>query len=136
MAFLINLIVGIILFFYGVKIYTSYNLRPVSNPCGTGENYYLNKHLHFLLFSIATSMVFLGPFSLVKYVFWFAILIILIFFFRLKFDIIVGSYILFLLWALFSMSYTSEPYQGTMMLIKYALPMLYLWLGYNAINGK
>lgn len=47
MAFLINLIVGIILFFYGVKIYTSYNLRPVSNPCGTGENYYLNKHLHF-----------------------------------------------------------------------------------------
>ena len=136
MAFLINLIVGIILFFYGVKIYTSYNLRPVSNPCGTGENYYLNKHLHFLLFSIATSMVFLGPFSLVKYVFWFAILVILIFFFRLKFDIIVGSYILFLLWALFSMSYTSELYQGTMLLIKYALPMLYLWLGYNAINGK
>ena len=23
-----------------------------------------------------------------------------------------------------------------MLLIKYALPMLYLWLGYNAINGK
>lgn len=136
MVFFINLIVGIILFFYGIKIYTSYNLQPVSNPCDTGESYYLNKHLHFLLFSIATSMVFLGPFSLVKYVFWFVILVILIFFFRLKFDIIVDSYILFLLWALFSMSYTSEPYQGSMLLIKYALPVLYLWLGYNAINGK
>lgn len=136
MALLINLIVGIILFSYGIKIYTSRKLKFVSNPCEIGESYYLNKQLHFLLFSIATSMVFLGPLSLIKYVFWLAILVILVFSLRLKFDIIVGSYILFLLWALLSMSYTSEAYQGFMLLIKYALPVLYLWLGYNAINRK
>ncbi|WP_346701312.1 O-antigen ligase family protein [Barnesiella sp. An22] len=137
MSVIINLLAGIILFFYGIRIYTSRNLRIVSNPVYQGMTYSLNRHLHFLWFSIATSMVFLGPFSLVKYGYWiFMLLLQILFSFRLKFDAIVVSYILFFLWALFSISYSSEINQGVMLLIKYILPLMYLWLGYNAVNTK
>ena len=137
MSTIINLLIGIILFSYGIKIYTSRKLRIVTNPVYQGMTYSLNRHLHFLLFSIVTSMVFLGPFSLVKYIYWIFILLLQILFsFRLKFDAIVGVYILFFLWALFSISYSSEINQGLMLLIKYVLPLMYLWLGYNAVNTK
>lgn len=138
MPLIINAIAGIILLYYAIRIYSTQHLLTVKNPCNGNQKITVNRNLHFLLFSIATAMVFLGPFSLVKYVFWILILGILCFTrsFVLRIDGIVGCYLMFVLWAVFSMTYSSEQYQGLMLIIKYILPLLYLWLGYNAINTK
>lgn len=138
MPLIINAIAGIILLYYAIRIYSTQHLLTVKNPCNGNQKITVNRNLHFLLFSIATAMVFLGPLSLVKYIFWILILGILCFTrsFVLRIDGIVGCYLMFVLWAVFSMTYSSEQYQGLMLIIKYILPLLYLWLGYNAINTK
>ena len=138
MPLIINAIAGIILLYYAIRIYSTQHLLTVKNPCNGNQKITVNRNLNFLLFSIATAMVFLGPLSLVKYIFWILILGILCFTrsFVLRIDGIVGCYLMFVLWAVFSMTYSSEQYQGLMLIIKYILPLLYLWLGYNAINTK
>lgn len=138
MTLIINAIAGIILLYYVIRIYSTQHLLTVKNPCNEDQKITVNRNLHFLLFSIATAMVFLGPFSLVKYIFWILILGILCFtrVFVLRIDGIVGCYLMFVLWAIFAMTYSNEQSQGLMLIIKYILPLLYLWLGYNAINTK
>ena len=138
MTLIINAIAGIILLYYVIRIYSTQHLLTVKNPCNEDQKITVTRNLHFLLFSIATAMVFLGPFSLVKYIFWILILGILCFtrVFVLRIDGIVGCYLMFVLWAIFAMTYSNEQSQGLMLIIKYILPLLYLWLGYNAINTK
>lgn len=137
MILLINLIVAFILAVYAIRIYSRETLKIVSHPNLPDRACYINRDLHFLIFSIATAMIFLGPLSLVKYGFWTALMVYLIFTrFRIKIDAIVICYMLFLVWALFSLIYSSVKFQGFMMLIKYSLPLLYLWLGYNAIEDR
>lgn len=135
MSLFLNLIVGIWMAFYAIRIYSSKRLKLVQHPLAPNIKCFLNRDLHFLIFCIATAMVFLGPLSLVKYGFWILFMLYLLFVrFKIKVDIIIISYLLFLIWAGVSISYSSVKFQGAMMLIKYSLPLLYLWLGYNAIH--
>lgn len=136
MTTLINLLFALWYVYYSFNIYNRRTLSCVKNPCGSVP-YPLNRNLHFLLFSIATAMLFLGPFSLAKYAYSIVILIFIIFTsLQLKFEQIVYTYLLFILWCSFSLLHSTDKMQGVMMLIKYTLPLLYLWLGYNAINDK
>lgn len=135
MSFFLNLIVGIWMAFYAFRIYFGKRLKLVQHPITPGIKCLLNRDLHFLIFSIATAMIFLGPLSLVKYGFWILFMLYLLLArFKLKVNAIVICYFLFLIWAAISISYSSVKFQGTMLLIKYFLPLLYLWLGYNAIH--
>lgn len=135
MSLFLNLIVGIWMAFYAIRIYSSERLKLVQHPLTPNIKCFLNRDLHFLIFCIATAMVFLGPLSLVKYEFWILFMLYLLFVrFKIKVDIIIISYLFFLIWAGVSISYSSVKFQGAMMLIKYFLPLLYLWLGYNAIH--
>lgn len=135
MSLFLNLIVGIWMAFYAIRIYSSKRLKLVQHPLAPNIKCFLNRDLHFLIFCIATAMVFLGPLSLVKYGFWILFMLLLLFVrFKIKVDVIVICYSLFLIWAAISISYSSVKFQGAMLLIKYSLPLLYLWLGYNAIQ--
>ena len=136
MTILLNLLFTIWFVYYSFRIYNRQNLLCIQNPC-KNELYPINRNLHFLLFSVATAMLFLGSFSLVKYAYSIILLLfIALTSFQLKFEKIIYIYLLFLLWCCFSLLNSLDKVQGIMMLIKYSLPLLYLWLGYNAINNK
>lgn len=47
-----------------------------------------------------------------------------------------GAYLLFFLWLIISTSYSESRYDSMMLLIKYSIPLLSLWLGYSAVEGK
>lgn len=137
MVLLLNLFAAFLIAVYAIRIYSRETLMIVSHPNSPNIACYINRDLHFLVFSIATAMIFLGPLSLVKYGFWTVLMLYLMFTrFRMKIDAIVICYMLFLAWALFSLIYSSVKFQGVMLLIKYSLPLLYLWLGYNAIEDR
>lgn len=136
MTILLNLLFTMWFVYYSFRIYNRQNLLCIQNPC-ENEPYPINRNLHFLLFSIATAMLFLGSFSLVKYAYSIILLLfIALTSFQLKFEKIICIYLLFLLWCCFSLLNSLDKVQGVMMLVKYSLPLLYLWLGYNAINNK
>ena len=46
------------------------------------------------------------------------------------------TYALFFAWLCVTMTYTPVPRDGAMMLIKFALPMLFLWLGYSSLSNE
>lgn len=137
MSLLLNLVFAVLIVIYAIRIYSDRNLKVVRHPVQQDSLCLMSRDLHFLLFCIATAMIFLGPFSLVKYGFWIMFMLYLTFTrFHLKIDIIVVCYLLFLAWSLFALSYSSVKFQGLMLVVKYTLPLLYLWLGYNAVQDS
>ena len=54
----------------------------------------------------------------------------------MKFEFMTIMYLIFFFWLCCTMTYTTVTRDGYMMLIKYALPMLFLWLGYSALNNE
>ncbi len=138
MALLINIIAAVVLFLIPILAYSKGEDKIVPDPFDKERNISISFELYFLIYSVLTAMVFLGPLSLVKYAFW---IIFLIFLaskrLELKFGGIVNSYILFLVWGVVSAVFmSSAKYSSMMMLIKYSLPLFYLWLGYTAINDS
>ena len=102
------------------------------------EPYLLSPNMYFTIFTICTAPVFLGAFSLYKYALWFLLILILIYtrVIRIRWEGMTMTYALFFLWLCYTMTYTSAPKDGAMMLIKYSLPMLFLWLGYSSLSNK
>lgn len=132
----LNYIIGVIVFYlaYSYSFQKCMVLRYPIIP--KGYEAIVTKNMSFLLFSIATSMVFLGPLSLVKYTVWILILSVLSFTrFRCKLDVVMWFYLIFLAWCCYALTYSQDTGAGINMLIKYCLPVLYFWLGYNAIES-
>ncbi len=138
MALIINIIAAMILFCYPYKYYGAGKIVTATHPFNRLKQIYINPELGFLVFSVLTAMVFLGPLSLAKYAYWIVFLIILAFSrLEIKMGAIVGSYLLFVTWAVVSaLLFSSVKFQALMMLIKYLLPLFYLWLGYTAITDS
>lgn len=138
MVFIINLIAALILFYIPIQAYRNGD-RIVKSPFDENCQIEIGFQLWFLVYSVVTAMVFLGPLSLVKYGYWILFLLFLVFNRNLEFKgcAIVGVYSLFLIWAAISaIIFSTVKFQALMMLIKYALPLFYLWLGYTAINDS
>lgn len=137
MALIINLVVGLIAFYFAYRFALNKQM-VVTLPWDKRYEYVCNQNLSFLIYSILTAMLFLGPLSLFKYVVWIVLLLSIIYRggFRFRFNIVLGAYSLFVLWNLYTMTYTLYPGQGWMMLLKFCLPYLYFWLGYNAIQRE
>lgn len=131
----INYIVGLIAFYYAWK-YAFTKKMVVSNPWGKEQKYVCNQQLSFLLYCILTAMLFLGPLSLVKYGVWIIIMLLMSLKqgFKCPWNGVMGAYSLFVLWNIYTISYSAYPEQGWMMVLKFSLPYLYFWLGYNAIK--
>lgn len=102
------------------------------------EPYLLSPNMYFTIFTICTAPVFLHGMSLYKYALWFLLILILIYtrVIRIRWEGMTMTYALFFLWLCYTMTYTSAPKDGAMMLIKYSLPMLFLWLGYSSLSNK
>lgn len=131
----INYIVGLVAFYYAYQY--AFNKRMViPDPWVKGQKYVCNQNLSFLIYCVLTAMLFLGPLSLVKYVVWIVIMLMMCFKpgFRKPWNGVMGAYSLFVLWNLYTMTYSQYPSQGWNMIIKFCLPYLYFWLGYNAIT--
>ncbi len=138
MVLLINLIAALLLFWYPIKIYRSKSERPAIHPLDGDRLIAINPDLDFLIYSVLTAMVFLGPLSLWKYAYWVTALLVLAFTrLKIKWDAIVVSYLIFILWGIISAAFISgAKFQGLMMVIKYTLPLFYLWLAYSAIRDS
>ncbi len=138
MKTILSLIIFIVLCCWIGIIYFSDKKKFRSIYYKNGESYLLSRNMYFVIFTVCTGPVFLGSLSLLKYGLWFAIVLLLLFTGRIraKFEAITVTYIIFFLWMCYTMTYTTAPRDGVMILIKYSLPMLFLWLGYSAINNE
>ena len=105
---------------------------------GKDEHYLLSQNMYFVIFTVCTAPIFLGSLSLLKYGLWFMTMLVLLFVgkVRIKFEFMTVMYGIFFLWLCYTMTYTTVPRDGAMMLIKYALPMLFLWLGYSGLRNE
>ena len=45
-------------------------------------------------------------------------------------------YLAFIMWNLYTLTYSRYVFQGWMMIVKFCLPILYFWMGYNAIEEE
>lgn len=102
------------------------------------EPYLLSPNMYFTIFTICTAPIFLGSLSLIKYALWFLLILLLIFtrVIRIRLEWMTMTYALFFAWLCITMTYTPVPRDGAMMLIKYSLPMLFLWLGYSSLSNE
>lgn len=103
-----------------------------------GEYYLLSQNMYFVIFTVCTAPIFLGSLSLLKYGLWFMTMLALLFVgrVRVKFEFMTVMYSIFFLWLCYTMTYTTVPRDGVMMLIKYFLPLLFLWLGYSSLKNE
>lgn len=131
----LNLIFAIVTFYFAYKYAF---VKQMVLKCGLlGDDLYeVDNNLSFMLYSVLTSMLFLGPFSIPKYVVWIMIIIGMMRRWQIVNNKVIGLYILFILWCLYGLSYSPDPNQGVLSLIKYIIPVLYFWMGYNAVNSR
>lgn len=138
MQTILSLIIFIVLTYWIGKIYLSNKVKFRAVKFWQGEYYVLSRNMYFVIFTVCTAPVFLGSLSLLKYGLWFATILLLLIMskIRIKFEAVTIMYSIFFLWLCYTMTYTTVPRDGAMMLIKYSLPMLFLWLGYSSINNE
>ena len=140
MSLFLNLFALIAFIIISVRIFTPAfdKYRLVKFIGNRGYLYRINRNMYFLIFVVCTAPFFLGQFSLIKYGVYFITLILLLILgqIKIKVDIIVGSYLLFFLWLFITIVYSESRYDSIMLLIKYAIPLFSLWLGYSAIESK
>ena len=135
MAIVINAIITVILLYYAYK-YASGGTMIIKHPFKVGEYYECNNNLSFMIFSVMTAMVFLGPLSLVKYAIWIFFMLLMLRRWVKKWDGVMTIYLIFILWNLYTLTYSHYIFQGWMMIVKFCLPILYFWMGYNAIEDS
>lgn len=138
MKTILSLIIFVVLLFWIGQIYLSNKKKFRAVRYGQGEYYVLSRNMYFVIFTVCTAPIFLGSLSLLKYGLWFITVLLLLFLgkVRIKFEATTIMYSIFFLWLCYTMTYTPVPRDGVMMLIKYSLPMLFLWLGYSALNNE
>lgn len=138
MQTILSLLIFVVLLYWIGQIFFSDKKKFRAVKYGRGEYYLLSRNMYFVIFTVCTAPIFLGSLSLLKYGLWLMVVLLLLFIgkVRMKFDAIIMMYFVFFFWLCYTMTYTLVPRDGIMMLIKYALPMLFLWLGYSAINNE
>lgn len=137
MQTILSLLIFVVLTYWVGQIYFGKKkLRLVEY--GKGEYYLLSQNMYFVIFTVCTAPIFLGSLSLLKYGLWFMTMLALLFVgkVRIKFEFMTVMYSIFFLWLCYTMTYTTVLRDGAMMLIKYALPMLFLWLGYSGLRNE
>lgn len=138
MKTILSLIIFFVLVWWIYRIYISKQVKFRAVEVDKGEHYLLSPNMYFVIFTVCTAPIFLGSLSLLKYGLWFVAMLALLFVgkVRIKFEFMTVMYSIFFLWLCYTMTYTSVPRDGAMMLIKYSLPMLFLWLGYSGLSNE
>lgn len=138
MKTILSLIIFFVLVWWIYRIYLSGQVKFRAVEVDKGEHYLLSPNMYFVIFTVCTGPIFLSSLSLLKYGLWLIVMLALLFAnkVRLKFEFMTVMYSIFFLWLCYTMTYTTVPRDGTMMLIKYSLPMLFLWLGYSGLSNE
>ena len=137
MKTILSLLIFVVLAIWVGQIYFGKKkLRLVE--VGKKEYYLLSPNMYFVIFTVCTAPIFLGSVSLLKYGLWFMTMLALLFVgkVRIKFEFMTVMYSIFFLWLCYTMTYTTVPRDGMMMLIKFSLPILFLWLGYSGLSNE
>lgn len=135
---IISLLLLITLFLWIFTIYYTDKKRYRMVEYNPGEKYLLSRNMYFIILTVCSAPMFLVPYALYKYGLWFGVMLFLLFSgrIRLKLDTTMVMYMVFFFWLCFAMTYTSRTWQGTMMLVKYSLPLLFLYLGYSSLSNE
>ena len=138
MSTILSLLIFVVLLYWIGQIFFSDKKKFRAVEYGRGEYYLLSRNMYFAIFTVCTAPVFLHGFSLLKYGLWFMTVLVLLFIgkVRMKFEAMTLMYSVFFLWLCYTMTYTLVPRDGMMMLIKFFLPMLFLWLGYSSLKNE
>lgn len=128
----------LVLIFWICRIYLTDDKKFRYVEYNKGEYYLLSRNMYFTIFTICTAPIFLHGISLLKYGLWFATILILIIGnkVRMKLELVMALYIVFFLWLTLTMTWTTAPRDGWMMLIKYFIPVIFLWLGYSSLRNE
>lgn len=138
MRTILSLLIFVVLTYWVGQIYLSGKKKLRLVEVGKKEYYLLSQNMYFVIFTVCTAPIFLGSLSLLKYGLWFMTMLALLFVgkVRIKFEFMTVMYSIFFLWLCYTMTYTTVPRDGAMMLIKFSLPMLFLWLGYSGLSNE
>ncbi len=138
MTLILSLICLLGFVFWIIRIYSSKFIKPRLVHFDDGSQYLLNKNMYFLIFTVCTAPFFLSTLSLWRYGLWFMTILILLMrgVVQVKNDSIIYTYYLFLFWLCCTMYYTETIGDGAMVLVKYFFPLLFLWLGYTALDNE
>lgn len=102
-------------------------------------HYVMDPLMAFVTFMCVIGPLFLvQPFAAIKYLVYFGVLLVLLFSRRIVAvrNPVTTSYLLFYFWLTFSMLWTHYHFSGAMLLIKYMIPLLSLYLAYSAIDNR
>lgn len=128
---------GVLLLWLGTLFFTDKKKFRVVEY-NKGEYYLLSRNMYFTIFTVCTAPVFLGSLSLLKYGLWLGLILWLLLSnkVRMVMEPIMVMYLLFFLWLVYATTYSTVPRDAFMMLVKYFLPLAFLWLGYSAIDNE
>lgn len=140
MITIINSILLLVFVYYSSSIFNdSFSSRRFVKYTDSSTGYYqINKVMYYLIFVICTAPFFLGSVSLLKYAVYFITLVLLILkgYIQKVYDGTVKAYIIFIAWIAITIIWSPYPFDGFMLIIKYMIPLLSLWLGYSAIQNE
>ena len=138
MKTILSLLIFVVLAIWVGQIYLSGKKKFRAVEVGKKEYYLLSPNMYFVIFTVCTAPIFLGSLALLKYGLWFVAMLALLFVgkVRIKFEFMTVMYSIFFLWLCYTMTYTTVPRDGVMMLIKFSLPILFLWLGYSGLSNE
>ncbi len=138
MTTILSLLILMALLYWIGQIYLSGKKKFRIVEIDKGEYYLLSRNMYFVIFTVCTAPIFLGSLALLKYGLWFATILSLLLAskVRMKLEATMIAYFVFFFWLCCSMTYTTETREGVMLLVKYFLPVLFLWLGYSAIKNE
>lgn len=138
MKALVSLFIFIAIVLWIGRIYLTKDKRFRYVEYNKKEYYLLSRNMYFTIFTVCTAPFFLYPFALFKYGLWFVLILWLIFtnHIRMKLETVMILYLVFFFWLCITMTWTTAPRDGYMMLIKYFIPILFLWLGYSSLHNE
>ncbi len=138
MKTIISIFLFIALLLWICRIYLTNDKKFRYVEYNKGEYYLLSRNMYFAIFTVCTAPIFLGSLSLLKYGLWLGLILWLLLSnkVRMVMEPIMVMYLIFFLWLVFATTYSSVPRDAFMMLVKYFLPLCFLWLGYSALNNE
>lgn len=138
MRIILSLLIFVVLVLWLGTLYFSEKKKFRVVKYNKKEKYLLSRNMYFVIFTVCTAPVFLGSLALLKYGLWLAVILWLLFSNRVRMvmEPIMLMYTIFFLWLVFATTYSPVPRDAFMMLVKYALPLCFLWLGYSALGNE
>jgi len=134
MSYVINFGVLFILVFYAVRLLSS---KP-SYIYFENEEILLNGPEKFLLFTIITGMFMCGPFSAIRLLIWELLVIFSIYLYGkiIKPNVIIFSYLIFLLWLILEFVRTPSYFYGLRVFVKYLYPFVIMLFAATFVKSE